>query len=86
MWLQSILCLTPHPLLPSMQIFMPQIVVQISIVAEVIVHVSTPVTTVHLPLLHVRYVSNQVILLDNVITGLIFLIRISAILETSLKL
>ena len=65
---------------------MPQIVVLISNVVEVVVHVSTPVTMVHLPLLHVRYVLNQVILLDSAITGLIFLIKISAIIETSLKL
>jgi len=81
MWLQSILCTNTHPLLTSMQTFKTQIGELISTMAEVVVCVSIPVTMVHLPLLHVRYVLNQVILLDSVITGLIFLIRISAILD-----
>jgi hypothetical protein len=85
MWLQSILCTNTHPLLTSMQTFKTQIGELISTMAEVVVRVSIPVTMVHQPLLHVRYVLNQVILLDSAITGLIFLIRISTILETSLK-
>jgi hypothetical protein len=68
-----------------MQTFTTQLVELISTVAEVVIRVSIPVTMVHQPLLHVRYVLNQVILLDSAITGLIFLIRISAILEASLK-